>query len=227
MLVHMNEDPMIVEACGILSDACHLSMEILSKLPFVGEKFDVISTFAIDCVSASVVAVRVALWGNPPEAMSILRCAIERSAQLMYIVGEAKYKTAGYEIDKGSFDQVSYETAVKKMGTLGQRIDKLRGLISGDMAHATVVRLRWSVYEKDGKQCARIGSSNCFPGVLGCLSYAMDVLIVVLDRLRAAYAGDNLPFEFEGTVNQINDRYKAFKPRCEETLRKSMEQSVD
>jgi hypothetical protein len=218
LLNHLSGDPLIAEAYHLTSDACCLSIKILSQLPFVGEKYDVISTFAIDAVSATVVAARIALWGNPPEAMSILRCAVERSAQLMYIVGEAKYKTAKYEMEKGSFNHVSYDTAVASMGDLGKRITRLHGLISGSMAHATVNRLGWSLYEKDGNQCARIGSSDNPGGCLACLSQGMDVLIVVLDRLRASYVEDNLKFEAGDALEALNDRFLAFKPKCEQAL---------
>jgi hypothetical protein len=211
-------DPLMREVFELLSDACYLSIDILRKMPFDGDKFDVLSTFAIDSISATVIATRVALWGNPPEAMSILRCAIERSAQLMYIVGEGKYRTAGYEINDGSFKRVSFESAVNAMGDLGKRIEKLHGLISGGMAHATVIRLGWSLYDRDGTQHARVGSSNDFKGALACLSHAADVLIVVLDRLSTAYAEDHIVFEFASSVTALNDRYLAFKPKCEQLL---------
>jgi hypothetical protein len=78
----------------LISSGCELCARVLPRLPFPDPKNLVLRSWAADALTGAMVATRVGLWGDFPESMSILRPAIERVAQLLYVVKEEIYKTA-------------------------------------------------------------------------------------------------------------------------------------
>jgi hypothetical protein len=183
---HLAGSDLIRDGFQLISDATGLAIEILGRLTFPTQKRNVISNFSNDAISAAVLSTRIALWGNAPETLAILRPALERCVQLAYVVREKKYVVAWHEIETGSFKQVSYDVAASAMDRSCKQWRQLHGHFSELAAHATAKRLHWSDYERNGQQFARVGLAHDPDAVLLCLYYCMDVVPIVLGCLHDA-----------------------------------------
>jgi hypothetical protein len=129
-------------------------------MPFPDPKNLVLRAWAADALSGAMVATRVALWGDFPESMSILRPAIERTAQLLHIVTKEVYKTAQYEMNLGRLTQLNYEKVVDGL-SIGKGTKELHGRVSEIASHATAGRLVWGSYVKE----RRAIYDWAFPGI--------------------------------------------------------------
>jgi hypothetical protein len=212
---HLEGSDLIRDGFQLISDATGLAIEILGRLTFSDQKRSVISNFSNDAISAAVLSTRVALWGNAPEALAILRPAIERCIQLAYVIRERKYKIAWHEIETGSFKQVSYDVAASAMSNFGKRYRQLHGHFSELAANATAKRLHWSDYQHNGQQFARIGLAYDQGAVLLCLYYCMDIVPTVLGCLHDASTEEGPVPEIEKRVGDIVQRLREIKVRCD------------
>ncbi len=202
----------IGEAYALISDACYAALKVLRQLPFDEEKKYVIVAFVGDAISSAIVATRVGLWGDFPESMSVLRPALERAVQLLYVVGDNKYKTAKYEM-QAEFKQISYEVAVNAMGSFGEKTQSLRGLISGVAAHASAKRFRWNTYEKDGAGFLRSGFSRDRDVVLLALHYCVDVPMLVLHAIQRAYDQESCENPGKTETDSLMERLAGLKKK--------------
>jgi hypothetical protein len=200
------------EAYALISDACYAALKVLKQLPFDEEKKHVIVAFVGDAISSAIVATRVGLWGDFPESMSALRPAGERAVQLLYVVGDNKYKTAKYEM-QAEFKQVSYEVAVNAMGSFGKKSETLRGLISGVAAHASAKRFTWNTYEKDGADFLRSGFSRDRDVVLLALYYCADVPMLVLHAIQCAYDQESRENPGKAETDSLMERLTGLKKK--------------
>jgi len=151
--------PLLQQVMSFLSQGIAIEYRILNEMAFEATKQTVIRLLAGDCISHIVVATRLGLWGAIPEALSILRGALESGAQLEYIVKENIYQTAIYEIQSKRFDRIAYDRIKVELGELGKSADRLHGRLSDLASHSTGRRLSLVEYNLDGEDYDRLGFS--------------------------------------------------------------------
>jgi len=145
------------QAFATLSDCIGLGYEILHGMTFVAEKQTVLRAFAGDALSHVLVGFRVALWGDLPESMSILRGATESAAQLLYVVENNLYALAVSEFASKKFKRIKFENVLHNLGETGKAMAQSYGRISNLATHSTVSRLAQAEYEIDGETYDRFG----------------------------------------------------------------------
>ncbi len=116
---HLTTSEFARSAYQLISDVTDVNMRILEKAQFQPEeKQDAVVTLAIESLSPAIVAVRVALWGNMPESLTVLRSGLESCAQLQFVIQERQYETAVYEMNR-KFDRLGFQSASSGLGKLG------------------------------------------------------------------------------------------------------------
>ena len=210
MTDHLSASEFAKKAYRLISDATHLNVSILETMQFDPEKQNAVGTLAMDSVPPIIVAVRVALWGNMPESLAVLRAALENCAQLQFVVRKRKYKTATYEMDN-QFRQLEYKNVFDSLGTVGEKIKEIHGLISETAAHSTATRLKWNSYEHEGDTFSRVGFARDTEKAELPLFYCMDVCLLVTDALVQAYEQDQLPFVWSENVSEMLERHRVLR----------------
>jgi hypothetical protein len=171
-----------------------------------------------------MVATRVGLWGNFPESMSILRPAIERTAQLLHIVAEEAYKTAQYEMSRGRLTQLAYEKIVDGL-SIGQGTKELHGRVSEIAAHATAGRLVWGSYKKGEESYLRLGVSRDRDVPPVALFYCANTAMLVMNALEGSFRQDGQVFPFATDMETLYRRYGILKERVQEGSAEKAEES--
>lgn len=208
---HLTTSEFARSAYQLISDVTDVNMRILEKAQFQPEeKQDAVVTLAIESLSPAIVAVRVALWGNMPESLTVLRSGLESCAQLQFVIQERQYETAVYEMNR-KFDRLGFQSASSGLGKLGEKINTLHGLISEAAAHATANRLKWNKYQHQGQSYFRVGFARDPAKAELPLFYCMDVAVIVMDALRQAYEQDELPFEWSRDFENLMERHRTLK----------------
>jgi hypothetical protein len=207
---HLSSSKVFSDTFNVISGACSLITDMVPNLAFQREKKGVLALFSVEILTAASVATRLALSGNTPESLGILRFAIERCAQLLFVVSEKRYKTAMYEIDSG-FDQVSYEEAFSSMGDLGHRIKRLHGEISEAAAHASAARMNWYSSQQEDKIHFGPGYQHEDERVAVCLEWCLDSLHIVIHCVRLAHEQDELAFKWDEQCSSLSQSYVALK----------------
>jgi hypothetical protein len=197
-------------AYTLISDVVKLNVYIIEKMHFRQDKQDAVGAIAVDSIGPVIVGVRVALWGDMPESLTVLRSAIESCARLQYVVQEQKYQTAVYEMRDG-FKQLEYKKVVRQLDRLGTKIDRLHGLISDAAAHATANRLKWNTYDHKGDTYFRVGFARDIEKAELPLFYCMDVCLLVADALRQAYEQEGPSFRWQGEFDEMLKRHTLLK----------------
>lgn len=210
MINHLSSSKFAKKAYELISEATLFNVGILGKMRFDPEKQDVIGKLAIDAISPIIVAVRVALWGNMPESLAVLRAALESSTQLQFVVREGMYKIAAYELYNG-FKKLEYKNVLNSLGKLGEKTKKLHGLISEAAVHATASRLKWNSYEHEGDTFSRVGFARDTEKAELPLFYCMDVCLLVTDALVQAYEQEQKPFAWSENVKKNLERHRVLK----------------
>jgi len=209
---HLDRFSFLRDAYSLLSDAVYLAGMVITQMRFGDrDKQDAVASLAIQSLSPSIVAIRVGLWGDVPESLAVLRCAVESCARLQLVVRERKYKTAVLEMDNQKFEQLDFDCVSRDLGDFGQKIRKLRGLISNTAAHATAKRLIWNHYEHKDQTFFRAGFARNLQGAELTLFYCMDVCMWLTDALRRAHEQDNLEFRWIDDTKALTRRYQALK----------------
>lgn len=216
---HLSSSKLFRESFDVISNVYSLITDAIPQLPFQREKKEVLGIFAVEIATAVCIATRLALSGNTPESLSILRLAIERGTQLVFVVSEAKYKTALYEVENG-FDQVSYETAFRSMGDFGKRLERLHGQISGTASHASAIRINWYSLERDNKVLFGPVYEREDDRVAIALEWCLDSLVIVADCLAAAYKQESLPFRGAEQYATLWDSYRSLKTEYDKKLKR-------
>ena len=144
---------------ALISDAIELAFAILTSMQFEEHKQTAIRVFGTDAISSIVTGTRVALWGNLPDSIALMRCALETAAILAAIVEERMYKTTTLELQKGNgtFQRFSFNDAIKRSGEIGSRIDYTWGRLSNIGPHVTPTRLKYASYVLNSQSYDRIG----------------------------------------------------------------------
>ncbi len=153
----MEESKVLRRAWDVLSEAFGLGYEMLHSMKFTPEKQTVVRVLAGDSLSHLIVGFRIALWGDLPESMSVLRGATESYAQLTFVVENQLYSVAAHELLEGRFNKIKFENVLRKLGKLGKAIAKTHGRISNVASHSTATRLAQAEYMLDGKTYDRFG----------------------------------------------------------------------
>jgi hypothetical protein len=209
---------------GLISTGCQVCARVLPRLPFPDPKNLVLRGWAADALTGTMVATRVGLWGDFPESMSILRPAIERTAQLLHIVTEEAYKTAQYEMSRGRFTQLAYEKIVGGL-SIGQGTKELHGKVSGIASHATAARLVWGSYKKGEESYLRLGVSRDRDVPPVALFYCANTAMLVMNALEGSFRQDGQAFPFATDVETLYRRYGILKERVEEGSAEKAEES--
>jgi len=207
---HLNKSLFVGRMFDLLSDSLWLNAGVLAALKFEPEKQTAIRRFTCDTLSHVIVAIRVGLWGDLPESLTLLRSALESSTQLLFIVGNRKYKTAVFEMER-KFDQVSFERAVAGLGPLGERAKKIHGKISELAAHATAPRMTLVDYDYDGTTYDRVGFARNPQYAEHSLFYCMDASLLVSQALLYALEQDGIPISWQEQMNEINERFESLR----------------
>jgi len=171
-----------------------------------------------------MVATRVGLWGDFPESMSILRPAIERTAQLLHVVTEEAYKTAQYEMSRGRFTQLAYEKIVGGL-SIGQGTKELYGRVSDIASHATAGRLVWGSYKKGEESYLRLGVSRDRDVPPVALFYCANTAMLVMNALEGSFRQDGQVFPFATDMETLYRRYGILKERVQEGSAEKAEES--
>jgi hypothetical protein len=107
--------PDCLPTADALSSIISVCYEALKKMKFSAEKQTVIRLFATDALSHVITAARVGLWGAFPESLSVLRGAVESSAQLAFVVAQSKYGTVIEEANQEIFKSLVLGRPVRNL----------------------------------------------------------------------------------------------------------------
>jgi hypothetical protein len=179
---------------GIISDAVALVSEILTSATFADHKQHCLRVLGADALSSIITSVRVGLWGNLPESIVLLRCALETCAILAATVEERAYESVAFEIGSKRMSGHSYKASIAQLGDLGRRIDCLHGRLSDIGAHSSSTRFKFAAYECDGVWYDRIAAAIDPSSVELGLRWVPDVCLQLLQSLETAYLESGTAF---------------------------------
>lgn len=214
---HLNSSEILKKTFSFLSECVRLNTRILTSMKFESNKQTAIRNLAVDSLSHTIVAIRLGLWGDLPESFSMLRSAIESSAQLQYVVKHSKYETLIYELNR-KFEHISFDNCVAGLEDLGKRIRRIHGRISETASHSTARRMAVRSYQHEGEFYDRVGFAWNVKNAELALFYCMDTCMMLLEAFLWAFEQDNLTFEWKDTVYKLSERFKDIQ---KELLQKS------
>lgn len=212
---NLAEPSLAADFHGLISTGCHICARVLPRLPFPDPKNLVLRAWGADALTGAMVATRVGLWGDFPECMSVLRPAIERTAQLLHIVTEEAYKTAQYEMKRGRFTQLAYDKIVGGL-SIAQGVKELHGRVSDIASHATAGRLVWGSYKKGEESYLRLGVSRDRDVPPVALFYCANTVMLVMNALEGSFRQEGLVFPFATDTETLYRQYDILKERVQE-----------
>lgn len=209
----------LCEVLDALDGAMALTLKILGSAAFSAQKQTAIRILTVDTLSHVAIAARIGLWGATSESLSILRGAIESSAQLSYTVSNQRYETAISEMISRRLRELEFGACCDALGSVGKSLKKLHGQISNMAAHSTSSRLRRSEYELAGEDYDRlafaIDPKSAEATSLGCLQLVPNIGICLWEAWRQ----DNIEFpqEWASAIDETQRVYEALNGRAEAT----------
>ncbi len=212
---HLASSEVLKQTADFISDCVSLNMDILQSMRFEENKQTAIRTLAVDSISHTVVAVRLGLWGDLPESLTILRSAIESNAQLQFIVKERMYETFAYEMER-KLERTSFDASIAGLGGLGGRIRTIHGRISDIAAHSTASRSALVSYEFEGEFYDRVGFARNVDNAEFAHFYCMDSSMMPTEAFVWAYEQENLSFKWILDVNGLSARFDTIKKALSE-----------
>lgn len=186
-----------------VNDSVFLITDVCGAMHFSSEKQHVLRVLGADAITGIVTSVRVALWGNVPEASGILRSSLETVCILAATVESNHYHATALEISRGRLREHTYDRSMSRLGELGQRIKRLHGRLSELGAHATGTRLKFTSYELAGERFDRVAAS-LEPGAAElAMSMAPDVCLHLLETYERAFAQDGVELAQAPRIQQL------------------------
>lgn len=204
---------LIRDSVSLLSDSCQLTLRIFSNSFFSDPKESALDLFVWDCLSHTVLAARLGLSGNVAAAVSLLRCAVESSAQLELVVSKGRYQTALQEFKNQKFVHVSYKAAFRELGKRGSQIERLWGLMSESATHATPSRVGFAFFEISGQRVPSLGFSPVIAYGEFVLFYCLHPCKSVLDSLQAAGKSEKEEFRWAKEIGELRIRLNKLRTK--------------
>jgi len=155
-----NSDSILVQKrLSFISDALQICWAVLTSMQFEENKQTAIRVLGVDAISNIITGTRIALWGNLPDSVAVLRCALETAAILGVMIDERKYETANNEVagKTGKFSELAFQDVVRQSDDLGKRMSSTWGRLSNIGPHSTPVRMKHASYDFNGTRFDRIG----------------------------------------------------------------------
>ncbi|MBI4479382.1 MAG: hypothetical protein HY651_05115 [Acidobacteria bacterium] len=203
--------PILQKRLVFISEAVRLAYEILTSMRFAAHKQTAIRVFCGDAFSSIVTGVRVGFWGNVPESIALLRCAIETSAILAVVVEEQAYEAATLEMGTSRLRRFSYDAAVSRLGDVGLSISSTWGRLSNIGPHSTGTRMKFSSYELNGESYDRPGAALHPESAEHALSLVPTVCLHLLDSLEKSHSQDSAEFPFAERLRSLWTRFADVK----------------
>lgn len=196
---------------AFVSDAFDLAVEALNATNFRAEKHHALRVLGTDILSSLATSARISTWGNCPESIAVLRCALETCAILAATVEAQDYDTVTAEIQAGRSNQYTYAESFLKLADVGARMRGLHGRLSNIGSHANARRFRLASYQLDGKFYDRVGAAlDPSLAELG-LNFAPDVCLHLLESIEKAYLQDSRAFPNPDRLLRLRDRFLDLK----------------
>jgi len=195
--------PVLQERLTFVSDAVGLAFDVLTSMRFAAHKQTTLRVLCSDAFSSVVTSVRVGLWGNLPDSISLLRCAVETSAILAVVVAEQSYQLATSEMGTSRLQRFSFDEAIARLGDIGRKIKSTHGRLSNIGSHSTVHRLKWSSYEQNGQPYDRLGAALEPEAASNALGLSPTVCVYLLDSLGKSYSQDSVAFPCSEQLQEL------------------------
>lgn len=193
------------------SDAVGLATAALGSTGFASNKQHVLRVLGVDAVSAIVTSTRVALWGDLPEGIALLRCAVETSAILAAVVETENYAVMADEIQAGGARKWTYKVAIGKLGDVGVRIKTLHGRLSNVGSHANPKRFQFASYQLEGEFYDRLGAALDPARVELALFWVPDACLHLLESIEKAYSQDFRVCPGSDQLSRLRNRFDSVK----------------
>jgi hypothetical protein len=191
---------------GFVSDALALATEIVDLTGFPTAKHHAMRVLGVDILSTIATSVRVALWGNLPEGIAVLRCALETCAVLAATVQAQEYAVVAAEMQARTSRTCTYKKAIFALGEVGARINELHGRLSNIGGHANTTRFKFASYETEGQFYDRLGAALDPSCAELALFYTPDACLHLLESIEKAYLQDSRTCPCSDRLLNLRDR---------------------
>ena len=192
-------------------EAVAVLASVFGSMHFADDKQHTLRVLGADALTGIVTSVRVGLWGNLPEAATLLRSALETTSILAAAVEANQYVSIASELSAAKLKRHTYERSVTKLGGVGRRVEYLRGRLSEIGAHSTGTRLKFASYQINGDHFDRVGAALDSEAAELALSMAPDVCLHLLETLERAFAQDRSEFVQSARIQALREAFRSIK----------------
>ncbi len=200
----------VAELLGFVRDFAGLITDTLESLGFEDPaKQTVIRILSNDSLSSLLVACRVGLWGNVPDAAVLNRTALETLTILTCVVEEGAFHAFDSEM-RSRLRRFSYGACHTRLGDRGQRLNSLHGKLSDVGGHTSRNRLKFAEFKMDGVSYDRLGFAADADASETALLLIPDSLHYLAAILHASYAQERRAYPLEERHAELNARYAQF-----------------
>jgi hypothetical protein len=196
---------------GFVSDAVSITTSVLSSPGFRDDKQHALRALGLDALSSVAASVRLALWGDLPDSIALLRCALETCAILAAAVETQEYDVVTAEMLAGRMRKYSYRQAISRLGDAGSTIGELHGRLSNIGAHSSGARLKFASYELNGQSYDRVGAALDPSSAELALFYAPDACLHLLESIEKAYSQDSKTCPWANRLSYLRQTFGEVK----------------